>query len=203
MTTISETGHAKNVSNLDELVSFVTGYGVTYNPTKASIKLTALQALLLSSKTSLKAVNDVYPAYSLAVAAREQAFLPLSKIATRILNALKATDASVQVIDDAKTIIRKIQGSRVTPKKTEAEKQALLAKGKLSKEISTSQMSYDNRLENLDKLINLLANIPEYTPNEAELKIPALKELFSNLSDKNKDVIDTSNGFLRNGITTS
>lgn len=41
MTSTSETGHAKNVANFDDLVSFVTGYGTAYNPSKASIKLTA------------------------------------------------------------------------------------------------------------------------------------------------------------------
>ncbi|MFA6401072.1 MAG: hypothetical protein WCX31_05525 [Salinivirgaceae bacterium] len=42
MTSTSETGHAKNVTNFDELISFVTGYGTTYNPSKDSIKLAAL-----------------------------------------------------------------------------------------------------------------------------------------------------------------
>ena len=31
MASTSETGHAKNVANLDELISFVGGYGVVYN----------------------------------------------------------------------------------------------------------------------------------------------------------------------------
>ena len=46
MASTSETGHAKNVSNFDELISYALGYGSTYNPSKASIKLTALQTLL-------------------------------------------------------------------------------------------------------------------------------------------------------------
>ncbi len=29
MASTSETGHAKNVANLQDLISFVTGYGVT------------------------------------------------------------------------------------------------------------------------------------------------------------------------------
>jgi len=48
MASTSETGHAKNVSNFDDLISFVTGYGTAYNPSKASIKLTALQSLSTS-----------------------------------------------------------------------------------------------------------------------------------------------------------
>lgn len=34
MASTSETGHAKNVANLQDLISFVTGYGATYNPTR-------------------------------------------------------------------------------------------------------------------------------------------------------------------------
>jgi hypothetical protein len=52
MATTSETGHAKNVANFDELISFVTAYGTTYNPSKASIKLTALQALSANAKAA-------------------------------------------------------------------------------------------------------------------------------------------------------
>ena len=39
MASTSETGHAKNVANFEDLISFVTGYGATYNPTKVPLKL--------------------------------------------------------------------------------------------------------------------------------------------------------------------
>jgi hypothetical protein len=41
MTSTTETGHAKNVANFDDLVSFVTGYRAVYNPSKASIWITS------------------------------------------------------------------------------------------------------------------------------------------------------------------
>ena len=74
MASTSETGHAKNVANLDELISFVGGYGVVYNPSKPAIKLPALQALSTAAKAAIGAVNSANPAYSNAVAAREVAF---------------------------------------------------------------------------------------------------------------------------------
>jgi hypothetical protein len=189
MASTSETGHAKNVSNFDELVSFVAGYGTTYNPSKASIKLTALQTLSTNAKNAISAVNSASPSYSNAVAARESAFESLSKLTTRIINALKATDATPQIIDSAKTIIRKIQGKRATSLKTEEEKTALIAEGKEAKEISTSQMSYDNRIDNLDKLIKLLTSETIYTPNESDLKIAALTTLYTDLKTKNAAVL--------------
>lgn len=192
MASTSETGHAKNVANFDELVSFVAGYGTAYNPSKASIKLTALQALSTSAKTALSAVNAVSPTLSNATSARESAFEPLSKLTTRVMNALKATDTTPQVIDSAKTISRKIQGTRATAKKTEEEKTALLAEGKAVKEISSSQMSYDNRLDNLDKLIKLLTTEATYTPNETELKVATLITLYNDLKTKNAAVLATT-----------
>jgi len=51
-------------------------------------------------------------------------------------------------------------------------------------------MSYDNRLDNFDKLIQLLSSIPLYTPNEAELKVASLKNLYTDLKTKNTAVIN-------------
>lgn len=192
MKSISETGHAKNVSTFDELISFVIGYGTTYNPSKESIKLTALQTLSDNAKEALSAVNAAFPTYSNAVAAREAAFEPLSKLITRVFNALKATDAKSQVVDSAKTLARKIQGTRATAKLTDEEKQALKEAGVEAKEISTSQMSYNSRLENFDKLINLLERVDLYTPNETDLKIETLKALQTDLKEKNDAVVEAT-----------
>jgi len=35
----SETGHAKNVANLEDLISFCNGYGSSYNPSKVALKI--------------------------------------------------------------------------------------------------------------------------------------------------------------------
>ena len=189
MASTSETGHAKNVTNFDELLSFVTGYGAIYNPSKESIKLPALQTLATSSRSAISAVNIALPTYSNAVAAREVAFAPLNKLITRVLNALKATDTTVQVDESAKTLVRKIQGVRATAKKTEEQKTALAAEGITIKEVSTSQMSNESRLENFDKLIQLLTSIPLYAPNEEELKVASLTSLCNDLKSKNMAVV--------------
>ena len=102
------------------------------------------------------------------------------------MNALKVSGASDAVVDGANTINRKIQGERATPKKTEEEKQALKEQGKEVIEISTAQLSYDNRLDNFDKLIKYLANVTEYAPNEDDLKIATLKDVYTVLQEKNK-----------------
>jgi imidazolonepropionase-like amidohydrolase len=45
MASNSETDHTKNMVNLDDLISFVTGYGTAYNSLKASIKVLVFASL--------------------------------------------------------------------------------------------------------------------------------------------------------------
>ena len=189
MASTSETGHAKNVTNLESLISSITAFGASYNPSKESIKLPALQALLTASKLSLEAVNATQSSYSVAVDAREIAFGPFNKLITRVNSALKASDSPVEVDESAQTIVRKLLGRRAGAKLTEEEKKALEAEGKEVNQISVSQMGYDTRLENFGKLISLLSTVPQYNPNEEDLKIDALKLLYNQLKSKNTDVV--------------
>ena len=189
MTNTSETGHAKNVTNLESLITSIIALETSYNPSRDSIKLPALQALLTASKESLNAVNIAQATYSNAVAARKVAFEPFGKLITRVMNSLKASGTSTQVVQSARTIVRKLQGRRASAKITEEEKKALEAEGKEVNQISASQMSFDNRIENFDRLIMLLSSIPLYNPNEAELKVETLKALHNQLKEKNSEVI--------------
>ena len=189
MVSVSETGHDKNVTNLESLIISIIGFGTTYNPSRDSIKLPALQTLLNASQESLNTVNIAQAKYSKAVAARKAAFKTFSQLITRINNSLKATDTTPQVKQSAQTIVRKLQGRRASAKLTDAEKKALQAEGKEVNQISVSQMSFDNRIENFDKLISLLSTVPFYNPNEEELKIETLKALHNQLKEKNTDVV--------------
>ena len=189
MASTSETGHAKNVTNLENLITSIIALGTSYNPTRDSIKLTALQTMLNASKESLNAVNIAQATYSNAVAARKVAFQPFGRLITRVFNSLKATETTTQVDQSVRTIVRKLQGRRASAKITEEEKKALEAEGKQLNQISASQMSFDNRIENFDKLIMLLSSVPLYNPNEEELKIESLKALYNQLKEKNIEVI--------------
>ena len=185
MATQSETGHAKNVANFGTLITVINGFGEAYNPSKQVITLASLSTLNENAKNMMSEMNGIAGTYSIAVANREVAFEPLSKLATRIINALRASDAPQQVIESAESLVRKLQGKRATPKKTEEEKAAMLAEGSTVKEVSSSQMSFDNRLDSFNKLVGLLDNIPQYTPNEEELKVNTLANYYTNLSSVN------------------
>jgi hypothetical protein len=189
MASISETGHAKNVANLDELISYVLGYSKDYNPTMQSIKIDALQTLSVNAKNGINGVNAAVPAYSNAVAARDEAFSPVNKRITRVLNALKATGTLKQVADNAAAFARKIQGRRASAKKSAEEIKADAEAGKETVQISASQMSYDSRLDSLDKLIKLLSSLEAYAPNETDLKVESLTSLYTTLKQRNAAVI--------------
>jgi len=112
MASTSETGHAKNVANFQDLIAFVTGYGATYNPSKNALKLPQLTALLTASQASLADVVTKNTAYNNKVNERVVAFKDLKSLSTRLINALQTTDASKEKVADAKTFNKKMQGIR-------------------------------------------------------------------------------------------
>ncbi|MDX9880464.1 MAG: hypothetical protein RBS73_00265 [Prolixibacteraceae bacterium] len=190
MNTNSETGHAKNVANFEQLVLNCTSYGRAYNPGNLALSLEALNTLLSQGKQCLTSIHTVQASLSKALSEREIAFEPLSKLATRIANAVRSSASSPQADTQVIAIIRKLQGRRAAPKMTEEEKQAASAEGKEVIEISASQMSFTNRIANFDKLIELLKSIPEYTPNESDLTVTALTAYHQDLTAKNQAVIN-------------
>ncbi len=190
MTKISETGHAKNVANLESLITAIVGLGATYNPSRIALQLEELQMLLTKAKESFHAFYEAQTVYSKAVDDRELAFKPLKVLITRINNALKASDSSTKNDESVQTIIRKLQGRRSKRKLTDAEIKLLETEGKVVHQISTSQMGYDSWLENFTILITFLSNIPEYNPNEIDLKLETLKSIHIQLKTKNNDVFN-------------
>lgn len=192
MASTSETGHAKNVANFEDMISFCTGYGGNYNPSKPAIQLPSLTMLHSNAQIAIANVNSANTAFINATNARQISFANLKPLATRLVNALDATDASDELVKDAKTLNRKVQGSRKgkdtkpetppTPPDTAAE----------DKKISVSQQSYDSLIENLGRLGELVASEPTYMPNEPDLQIPALQAFHNNLKATNTAVINAT-----------
>ena len=192
MASTSETGHAKNVANFEDLISFCTGYGEAYKPSKASILIAALQTKHTDAVTALARVNTSIPALTNAINAREIIFVPLIKLVNRVGNAVAASDVPQQVINDVKTITRKLVGKRATPKKETIPDDPATPQNESSKSISASQMSFDSRIENLDKLLQLLQSQPGYKPNETELSIAGLTTLYNNMVAANTAVVNAT-----------
>jgi hypothetical protein len=195
-----ETGHATNVANFEQLISYCKAYGTTYNPTKNALKTSSMDALLSDAQVALNIEKDKHNAYSVAVDNREIIFTPLNKMITRILNALETSEVPEQKITDAKSIIRKITGKRAVAKPkntvlvqtnntTPQEQSAPTTEPKI---ISASQTGFNNRLDNFSKLVNLLESEKGYIPNEKELQVVTLNKMTADMKTNNTVVINAS-----------
>lgn len=195
MSSTSETGNAKNVANFENLIAFCVAYGATYNPSKANLQLASLQTQLLSCRANIGAVTSASVAYNNAVNARAQAFADLAKLATRLINALDATDASKETVKNARSLVAKVQG-RGGAKLTKADAgkaAAVSAEDPVTdtpKTISTSQQSYTNKIEHFSGMVETLSAEPSYLPNEPELQVSGLNALLTNLRNVNTGVIN-------------
>ena len=187
MASTSETGHKKNISHFSQLIQFCQSYGATYNPSKNSLKIPQLQTQLTSVETNFDAVNTTNVAFKIAENNRIDAFKDLKKLGTRLVGALDVTDASKQLVKDAKTVNAKLQGGKLT--KADAGKTANPeVLNTTSKTISNSQQSYDNLIDHFSKLIAILATEPTYIPNETELQLTTLNTQLTNLKNLNNAV---------------
>lgn len=172
MASTSEKGHAKNIANLNLLNTQIIALGNTYNPSNSKLALTNLQSMYSNAFNQQENVNSLVAPYSVAVDNREIIFKPLGKQITKLRKAYKATDGVTSVqLEDFMTIARKLKGVRKTTTPTTTTPEDEL------NQHSTSQMSYDQRTNNMDLLISLLQNTPNYSPNEAEYQVATLQAL--------------------------
>lgn len=184
----TESGDNKLIGNFRKLIDGVAA-DPDYNPANTKLKLTALEAQYTAADAAVNAVAAARAPNKLAITDRESAFDSLRALAIRSRNFLKASGAPKGVVDDADTSIRKLSGSRKSPKVKDDPK----TPGDESKASSSaSQMSYDNQIGNLESYIEIVRNIPAYNPNETDLKVTALDALAVSLTDKSNAVSTTS-----------
>jgi hypothetical protein len=191
----SETGHEKNVANFDVFISSVLSMGEAYKPAKSSLSIESLQSVCAGCKGAMTGVRAADAAYRNAVDAREAIFLRLDKVVTRIINTLSSSDVSSETVTSAKSIVKKLRGSKNNSKKTAAEKASDDGKENAPREISVSQLSYDNKIGNFSMLLELLKSNPAYNPNEKDLTIDAIKSFSNELRNKNAAVVSAKTAF--------
>jgi hypothetical protein len=191
MPSTSETGHAKNVANFEDLISFCSAYGATYNPSKESLSVIKLKELQTQAKEILQQVKTNKTSFDNATNARQIAFKDLKPLATKIVNALSVSGATNLVVANATTVNRKIQGTKAnggskvvgTPTDPNAPEPT-------AKTISTSQQSYESLIDHFTKIIETVSQESSYKPNETELKTTTLQTKLSNLKTTNTDLIN-------------
>lgn len=185
-TSVSEVGHAKNVANFQGLIEFVTGYGDLYKPSKSSLKLENLISLKQSAEASLSEVILKNTEFNNKVNERIIAFNPIRPLATRLINALQASEATNETIKDAKTVNRKIQGKKASSPQPQKDPNT-----PAPATISSSQQSYDQIIQHLASLKAILEAENTYTPNETELQVGNIQLKIAELNQKNNAVATT------------
>lgn len=201
MATTFETGHAKNVANFEALMTFCTSYGTAYNPSNTAISLANLSTMLTNANSNLAAVISFKNVFITETNNRQNAFAPLRKLCTRIINALDATNAPANLVRDAKSINKKIQGRRsrqVVQNPATGTGDPTLPPNTT---ISASQQSFDNLIQNFASLIQLVTNASEYNPNETELQPATLATLLNNLRNVNTATMTAYTNYSNSLIT--
>ncbi|MFZ6012451.1 MAG: hypothetical protein ACOYXT_19055 [Bacteroidota bacterium] len=184
-----QSANANIVANFKQLIGFCAAYGTAYSPSEDHLTLDVLYAQHRMAEDVMAALALAKTAYNNATNAREEAFEPLKKLATKMVNALAATKASKLTIDDAISVNRKIQGRRAGSKSkvnpAETSEPASVSN-------SVSQQGFDTLLDNFAKLVQTLSAEPRYKPNEPELQVKSLNALLTDLKNKNDEVIHAS-----------
>lgn len=195
MRSSSETGHAKNVANFGKLISFTREMGTAYQPSHPELQLSALEGLLAKARQSLDKAAQTKLKYDNAVIARTQAFENLSKLSTRVINALIAGGIPAAKVEDARTFGRKISGQRAGAKAPQNAGETPETGAIERRSASVSQQSYDSRANFFRLLAGLADGEPGYKPNEAGLTKEALQAKVQELYDCNEKMAQAAHAW--------
>lgn len=182
MASTSEKGHAINVANFNTLITTCTGHAAIYNPVNVLIQVPQLQVKHDASKQKLNLTESKKALLSTAINERIIAFSDLETLCTQVTNAFAVSGTPALDIEDLKTINKKIQG----PSKKKTTNPS--PENPTPNQISTSQQSFDSKLNFFKNFIQYLESKPIYNPNEVPLKTPELQAKYDKMNLKNQNV---------------
>lgn len=181
----SETGHVKNLENFKRLYSLCERHQPKYNPVIEKNKLPNMQTLMEDAEAAHKNVLTTKGPVTTAINSRQALYHPLEQLLTRVIQSLDGLTEDKRVVKDVRGFVNKIRGKFSRPKtKDDQEGQ------ETGRSVSNSQQSYDKLREHFENIIILLENVPEYVPNEIELRTETLRDYLLQLNDKEKEIIE-------------
>jgi hypothetical protein len=194
-------GKTNQVGNFEQFVSFCTALGSEYDPSMDSIKVSALEAMLVKSKGSLEAADVSRTAYVNALNARQPVFNTISALGSRIIGALKGSGVPPELLEDAKLIRRRFYSqakkevrvitSPAPSTQPGAPAAATLPTEEVKFQRKLSQLDKDSMIANFNRLVKLVASEPRYKPNEVDLRVSTLSAFVTQLRKLNADVINS------------
>lgn len=183
-----KTNHEKVVASWDKVLEACNAHGAMYNPSKTSLKVTAMKDLLTSARESIAAVDKTENQLILAINNRQGAFKNLPMLATRIVNALTVTDAPAELIADARRYQLRFRYPATDKSATDAQGQESGVSATDKSRGPISHLDFESKIKNLKALISLAASEPTYQPNEADLQIEELNQVHASLISTHKAV---------------
>ncbi|MDR1223656.1 MAG: hypothetical protein LBL07_12385 [Tannerella sp.] len=180
----TESGINTYAGHFDLLINVCKGFGQSYDPVPVNLQIGSLMYQLETVKKSITAVDVAIPVYLVAEGARMKKFALLAPLATRVQAVAGVLGLPDAVIVHIKEVVRKIRGQRAHKIEPAPEPNSEPAR-----HISVSQVSFDEQIEHLNRLIALVESQPAYTPAESDLSVDALKTLLNEMRSTNSDVM--------------
>lgn len=177
----SETGHVKNVANLDKMTDALELLE-KYNPGNQKITIVELRKKYNQCDNLLKLIDQKETIDDDIINQRQYAFENIGPYSTRLQNSAAAIAEDPKLMDDISNVIDKIRGEPAIPLTIEDREGQEVEEAR-----SNSQRSYDNLAAHLNKLVEYLERIPNYVPNEEDLTIPFAKAYLADLIMHNKN----------------
>lgn len=186
MTKNTETGYAVSIANFNELVQHCQSFGTSYNPAIAELRLADLQRYASNAEAQLTTVHAANAAHKDNIAQRAALYKDLNALTTRLRNAVQVYDILPQIQQQVVTFTKKLQGISSRKKATaESPDPDATTVATEPKTISTYQTSFEQRVNTLDKIVQTLANQPQYQPNEPDLQVTSLAALVQDIRTLN------------------
>ncbi len=181
-----KTGNVKQVAAFGKLVGICNDLGAGYNPSKEALQLNAITSLFTQAQQSLEAMRVARTNYILAVNERQEIFAGVYTRSSRVVRALVSTESSMENIRDAKLLKRKLNpslpGKMVSaPSAGQEGSNAIISR-------TSSRLDFDGVADTFARLVKLVESIPAYAPNEADLKVSALKSMHADLISQSQAV---------------
>lgn len=183
----TESGDMKLLGNFRKLIDLVSA-DPGYDPTNPTIIVTALETRYTSGQAAATNVNSAAVPYKIAVNDRQAKFEDVPRRTGNAFRMARACGADKLILDDLNSSRRKLRSPRSAKP---ARDDASTSGSEAAASHSTSQMSYDNQVGNVQAFVELLSPIPSYNPNEDELKVVALQEFTADLTAANNAVSST------------
>jgi hypothetical protein len=195
--------HAKQVAAWGKLLGLCHDLGGSFNPSKESMKGTALECLLNESQKSVEAVHIAESAVTHAVNTRDHYIRQLPKISSRIVGALEAIDTPVDILNDVNRL-RKRLSYQPPPKKGATATKSIpggqtgiagTADSSTTVHGKLQQLDIESKIDNFALLIQTLRGVPDYNTEEPGITINDLVNFQQELKSVHQGAIDASATF--------